>query len=258
MDTELSRVESKAYPGPSTDFSLPSFPSFASATLSEVYAPEKLESCRKLSVTELNSGVLVNDGRARFTFQPLPRLAQVAPAFGVVAADVTADGHPDIVITHNFFGPQRETGRMDGGMGLLLAGDGKGGFSPVWPAASGIVVPRDARSLALADINGDHAPDLVFGINNGQVQAFTRQPDKSIVGIRLKDKKPVAGARVTVRSASAPPQTADLAPAGGYLTAHAPVLWFTVPAGDAEVTVRWPDGMETRHPVSGTTVTIQR
>jgi len=237
---------------------LPSFHSFASATLTEVYAPEKLESGQKLSVTELNSGVLFNDGDAKFRFQPLPRLAQVAPAFGVVAADITADGHPDIVITHNFFGPQRETGRMDGGMGLLLAGSGKGDFTPVWPAKSGIVVPQDARSLALADVNGDHAPDLVFGINNGPVRVFTRQPDKAFISIRLKGKKPVAGARVTLRSGNEPAQTAELSSAGSYLTAPPQELWFTAESGKAEVTVRWPDDDITRHEVSGPSAVIER
>ena len=236
---------------------LPTFHTFASATLSEVYAPEKLEGCQKLTVTELNSGVLFNDGHAKFTFRPLPRLAQIAPAFGVVAADLTGDGHADIVITHNFFGPQRETGRMDGGLSLLLAGDGKGSFTPVWPAESGLVVPQDSRSLALADVNGDHAPDLVFGINNGPVRVFTHSPDNSFLSIRLKDKSSVVGSRVTVRSGSLPPQTADLTAGGSYLTSGPRELWFTV-RGNAEVTVRWPDGGETKHQASGPAVTIAR
>ena len=239
---------------------LPTFHTFASATLGEVYSPEKLEHSLKLSVTELNSGVLVNDGRARFSFQPLPRPAQMAPAFGVAAADLTGDGHADIVLTHNFFGPQRETGRMNGGLGLLLAGDGRGGFQPVPARGSGIVVPEDARSLALADVNGDQAPDLVFGINSGPVRAFLRRDRGSFVQVRLRDgggRRTVAGARVTVRSGALPAQTAELSAGGGYLTGNPEALWFTV-QGPAEASVRWADGTVTTHSLTGPSAVIDR
>ncbi len=236
---------------------LPTFHKFASATLSEVYAPDKLEHSLKLSVTELQSGILLNDGKAHFTFKALPREAQIAPAFGVVAADVTADGHPDIVMTHNFFGPQRETGRMDGGLGLLLAGDGKGNFSPVPARESGIVVPQDARSLAISDVNTDGAPDLVFGINHGPVRAFTRAKAGTFVRVRLNDSRAVAGARVTLRSGNLPPQTAEVAAGSGYLTSGPQELWFTA-AGKAAATVRWPDGTETMHELTGAYAVIER
>jgi hypothetical protein len=236
---------------------LPSFHSFASATLSEVYAPDKLEHSEKLSCTELESGVLFNDGRAHFTFEPLPREAQIAPAFGVIAADFIGDGHPDIILTQNFFGPQRETGRMDGGLSFLLTGNGKGKFTPLWPAESGIVVPQDARSLALADINGDHAPDLVFGINSGPVRTFTRRPAAFFLSVRLKDKKPVTGARVTLRSPGTPIQTAELSSAGSYLSAPSPVLWFTAPE-KASLTVRWPDGSESSHEITDQAAVISK
>ena len=48
----------------------------------------------------------------------LPDVAQVAPCFGVHIADWNADGRPDIFCAQNFFTPQPETGRMDGGMSV--------------------------------------------------------------------------------------------------------------------------------------------
>ena len=238
---------------------LPTFHTFASAALGEVYAPEKLERSLKLSATELQSGVAWNDGAGRFTFKPLPRRAQLAPSFGVVAADLTGDGHPDIALTHNFFGPQRETGRMNGGLGLLLAGDGKGKFAVVAERESGIVVPEDARSLALADVNGDNSPDLVFGLNNGPVRVFLRRPAESDFSLRLKNTggRSAAGAKVTVASGSLPPQTAELALGGSYLTASPRVLWFQR-QGAVKATVRWPDGAETSHEIDAPSALIER
>lgn len=236
---------------------LPTFHSFASAKLNEVYAPDKLEHSLKLTVTELNSGVLLNDGKAHFTFKPLPRLAQVSPAFGVVAADFTGDGHADIVLAQNFFGPQRETGRMDGGLGLLLTGDGAGNFKAMPAHESGLVVPQDARSLAVADVNADGAPDLVFGINNGPVRAFNKLADGTSLSVRFKSAKPLAGTRITLRAGNLPPQTAELSAGGSYLTSGPQELWFTA-TGKAEATVRWPDGTEMTREITGALAIIER
>ena len=126
---------------------------------------------------------------------------------------------------------------------------------------SGIVVPQDARSLAIADVNDDHAPDLVFGINSGPVRAFLRQSGSpSFLNLRLTDAKghrDTAGAKVTLRSGTLPPQTAEFSSGGSYLTSGPRELWFTIQE-KGEATVRWPDGTESRHPVSGPAAVIGR
>lgn len=51
---------------------------------------------------------------------------------------------------HNFSAPQPVTGHMDGGLSLLLKGDGTGRL-PVDPTESGLVVPGDAKGPATVD-----------------------------------------------------------------------------------------------------------
>ena len=72
--------------------------------------------------------------------EPLPRMAQTSPGFGVETLDYECDGDIDIMIANNFFGAEPETGYMDGGLGVLLANDGSGKFDFVWPNKSGVVL----------------------------------------------------------------------------------------------------------------------
>ncbi len=46
--------------------------------------------------------------------------------------DFDGDGRADVVLAQNFYGPEPETGRMAGGLGLLLRGTAQG-LEPVAP-----------------------------------------------------------------------------------------------------------------------------
>ena len=169
---------------PSLRQKFPLFHDFASSSLERIYTPEKLEKAVSLSADTLETGIWWNNPPAtageppRFTFTPLPALAQIAPAFGTAAADIDSDGLTDLVLAQNFYGPQRETGRMDGGLSLVLKGAGNRQFRALWPAESGIVVPEDAKTVSLIDINHDAQPDICIATNNGPVYLFenTRRP----------------------------------------------------------------------------------
>jgi hypothetical protein len=161
---------SKAMPAVTSSFD--TFDEFGRATLAEIFKQERLDQAQRFEVNTLHSGVLVNEGQFRFRFEPLPALAQVAPSMGVDVGDLNGDDHLDIVLAQNCYSPQPVTGRLDGGVSLLLVGNGDGTFDPVWPNRSGIVVPGDARDVCIIDIDGDTHLDLVFAVRNGTWQAF--------------------------------------------------------------------------------------
>ncbi len=239
---------------PSLQAKFPTCRAFAAARLEDIVSTKLLDAAQKLEVNTLESGTLINDGRAHFTFRPLPLLAQTAPAFGLVLTEVDGDGKADLCIAQNFFSPQRETGRMDGGVSLLARGRGDGSFDVVWSDRSGLVVPGDAKSLTTADVNGDGWPDLLFGVNNDALLAFENQgrKDASVLAVQLHGRpgNPTAvGARVTVRVQDLPPQTAEVHSGGGYLSQSSSTLLFGVGAvGSADqVEVLWPDGHITSH-----------
>jgi hypothetical protein len=88
-----------------------------------------------------------NNGDGSFTLVPLPREAQLAPVYGILAGDVDGDGKTDLLLAGNFDGVQPEIGRMSASYGLLLSGDGSGRFTPVPAAQSGFVVSGQARDI---------------------------------------------------------------------------------------------------------------
>jgi hypothetical protein len=171
---------------PSLKEKFASFHQFAGAAIEDISSMERLRLCQRREANTLESGVLVNNGKGVFAFVPLPALAQIAPARDVALIDVNADGKLDLLMAQNDFSPQRETGRMDGGVSLLLLGDGQGGFEPVWPNKSGILVAGETKRLFVTDLNGDGRLDVVFGRSPGAMRAFINQSGVTQGGVSPK------------------------------------------------------------------------
>jgi hypothetical protein len=76
-------------------------------------------------------------------------------------------------VVGNHFGPEPTTGRFDGGMGLVLKGDGQGSFAPLLPAASGVIVPGEAR--AAVALSGSPGVRVVVACNQGPLLLFERR-----------------------------------------------------------------------------------
>ncbi len=230
---------------------------WASSALDDIYEKARLESALKLEATTLESIVMINDGEGRFTIQPLPVLAQIAPIYGIALSDFDGDGLTDAVLAQNFFTTQQETGPYDGGLGLLLRGTGDsekaGGLREIWPRESGVLVPGDAKSLGLVDFDGGGRPDLFFGMNDTAPVILINEAggeSGSPLTISLEGKPgnlSAIGARVSVEVEGLPLQTAEVSAGSGYLTQGTPDLffgWGSAAKADtsAKVTVRWPDG----------------
>ena len=150
----------------------PTAEAYAKATLSDVFSDAVLATATKLAVTELRNGVFLSQPDGTWKFAPLPRLAQIAPMQALHAGDLDGDGHADLLAVGNAHTPTVETTRFDGGLGWWLRGDGRGGFTPVPVAESGILVPGDARALVATDLDRDGRPDFLVTQNNGRALLF--------------------------------------------------------------------------------------
>jgi enediyne biosynthesis protein E4 len=140
--------------------------------VADIFPADKLAAVRKLEATELASGIFLQQANGTFTFQALPRYAQIAPINAIVARDLDGDGLLDLFCVGNNFSPEPNTGRFDGGLGVLLKGNGKGDFKALSPAESGLTVTGDARAAVAIPLGKTKTQSLVVARCEGPVLLF--------------------------------------------------------------------------------------
>jgi enediyne biosynthesis protein E4 len=161
-----------AYTFPWLPKKFPTYKAFARATVSDLFEPERLAAAHRLAASELASGIFLQGADGTFAFRPLPRAAQIAPVNAIVARDLDGDGKVDLLCVGNNFGPEPNTGRFDGGLGVFLKGDGKGNFLPLSVAQSGISVPGDARSAVAVSLGAGREIGIAVSRCDGPLLFF--------------------------------------------------------------------------------------
>jgi enediyne biosynthesis protein E4 len=125
----------------------PNYKDYAKQTITDVFSKQDLADAVVKNAYTFATTLVRNNGDGTFTMVPLPREAQIAPMYGILAADIDGDGKPDLLMAGNFDGVKPELGMMSAGYGLYLRGDGKGHFTPVRALDSGFFVPGQARDI---------------------------------------------------------------------------------------------------------------
>ena len=228
------------------------FAAFTETPLESLLAPA-LDDAERVDVTDLRHTVFMNRGD-RFEARPLLVEAQRAPSLGAVVADFDGDGHEDLFLSQNFFGVRPGVPRYDAGRGLLLVGDGRGGFDAQSGIETGIAVYGDARAAAAADFDGDRRPDLVVGVNGDRTRLFRNALGRP--GLRVELSGPAAnpdaiGAVVTVlyEDGSTGPSR-EVRSGEGYWSRNESVQTLGLRSRPVAVRVVWPGGGVTEHPVT--------
>jgi hypothetical protein len=236
---------------------------FARATLGEILGEDQLAAAQRFAATELRSGVFLSQPDGTFRFEPLPRIAQIAPLQGIVAGDFDGDGNADIYALQNSYAPIPSVGRFDGGLSQLLRGNGRGQFTPVPPAESGLVVPGDAKALALIDLDKDGWPDFLVTRNNSTMLAFRNSGIPGRHSLRIQLRGPVGnptavGARITVELTDGSTQTSEIYAGSGHYSQSTAAGFFGFHEGNPpkKIRVRWPLGAVTEHPFQAGSSTL--
>jgi hypothetical protein len=98
----------------------------------------------------------------------------------MVAEDFDGDGNLDIVISTNDYGTDPNVGRYDALNGLVLQGDGKGGFVALNMLASGINIPGNGKAL-IKIMDANKQSRIIASQNRGPLQVY--QPRIPVVNI---------------------------------------------------------------------------
>lgn len=132
----------------------PTYDLFGKADLKEIYGEESLDRSLNYKARNFRSSFVENLGNGKFKATPLPVEAQMSALNDLLVQDVNGDGHLDVFAAGNLFASEVETPRNDAGVGVLLLGNGKGGFEAVPAHESGIYLPQDIKQLALVRMDG--------------------------------------------------------------------------------------------------------
>lgn len=223
---------------------------FARATMAQVFGAQPLAAATKREADNFSSGAYLSQPDGTYRFEPFPRVAQIGPIQGILAADLDGDGLVDVAAVQN---TDIATPRFHGGIGMILQGRGDGHFEVLAPTRSGFIVPGNARALVLLDPDNDGCPDLFLTRHGGSSDMFANQSTTARwLRILLEGPKgnPAAvGARVELTFSNGTTIQHETAVGGGWLSQSAPGIFAAVPAGVERVkaVVHWPDGLVSRH-----------
>jgi len=147
------------------------YAAYGTATIKDILSPEQLEKAHKFYVYNTHSSLLINHG-GKFEVRDLPVETQFSMMSALSYKDYDGDGKEDIFLAGNFYPFRVQEGRCDAGLGTLLKGDGKGGFTTIDRQKTGLCINGDTRDMV--ELKGHTGSTLVFSKNNEAVQVIRK------------------------------------------------------------------------------------
>ncbi|MCH8329972.1 MAG: VCBS repeat-containing protein [Bacteroidetes bacterium] len=156
------------------------YDAFGRATIVDVYG-ENLKEALHYEAREFRTSWLENTPEG-LKLHALPMEAQFSMVQGIIIEDFTGDENKDILLAGNFYMSEVETGRADASIGLLLEGDGKGGFKAISVKESGFKADKDVRDMKLLRGSDDN-PLIIIGNNNEKVQVIRYMDNLELISL---------------------------------------------------------------------------
>lgn len=149
----------------------PTYESYTRQKITDIFSADELKDALKLKANVFASCYLENVGKEQFRLHPLPREAQFSPVYAIKCGDFNNDGKMDMIVAGNFYGTRIKFGEYDANRGLLLEGNGRGGFTVLDDLHSGFRISGEVRDIK--DVKMASGKDiLVFALNNDSVKIY--------------------------------------------------------------------------------------
>jgi hypothetical protein len=157
--TQLGRMEQR----------FPDFESYADATINEVFTQQELEGVGKYTANHASTSYFEMGSEGKFKLKELPIEVQYSPIYTINSLDYNDDGMKDLLLCGNINNARIRFGKYDANYGLLLEGDGDGGFKSVPQYKSGFKLKGDVRGVVtLNDL-------LLFTINGKEMITYQKK-----------------------------------------------------------------------------------
>lgn len=145
------------------------YKSYKGQRISDIFTAEQMAGAVSLSALDMETSVWMNNGNGTFRKMNLPKEAQISPVYAILVDDVDGDSHVDILLGGNLYRAKPETGIYDASYGVLLRGDGRGGFTSIPATVSGLSVKGEIRAFTKIMKKGRI---LMIAINNTRMRFF--------------------------------------------------------------------------------------
>ena len=142
---------------------------YSGKTMDEIFTAEQKQGMQQFVANCFESGILMNNGNNRFTFEALSERAQLSTINDIVVEDFDKDGIKDILVCGNNNDADVSTGNYDATAALLLKGNASGKFTTVDYVTSGLKIKGEVRKM----IHLKEQKQLIFLKNNGAAQTVT-------------------------------------------------------------------------------------
>ena len=166
---------------PSLKKSFLKYEDYKGKTIEDIFSSSELRKATVSYAYTLASSILLNNKNGTFKITQLPSPAQYSTTYGINADDFDGDGNVDVLIAGNFYQSKPEIGIYDASYGLVLKGDGRGGFTALSQQQSGISLRGQVRDVI--KLKSAENSLVLFGVNNNKIKIY-RATKKAIENIK--------------------------------------------------------------------------
>jgi hypothetical protein len=142
---------------------------YGKATINDILTKEQIEKARKFYIHETHTSLFINNN-GKFEQRSLPVETQFSVVNSILYKDYDGDGKEDILLAGNFYPFRAQEGPCDASIGILLTGNGKGGFTPAGHHLTGLYVPGDVRDIT--ELKTSNGSVIIISKNNTAVQVL--------------------------------------------------------------------------------------
>ena len=162
------------------------YKSYAQTPFSKMFKAEELLGAQVLKANYFANSYIRNNGNGKFELIPLPANTQYSCINGMVTEDFNDDGNLDLLLVGNDYGTEVSVGRYDGCNGLLMKGDGRGGFVPLSILQSGWYIPGNGK--ALVKLKSERGKTLLAASQNrGGLKVYENKNTSTIYSLLPHD-----------------------------------------------------------------------